>query len=131
MSQLTRRRFLRTTAATSAAFSLFTISGTRASGQVIGANGSVRVAVAGINGRGKSHIEEFAKQENVQVNCLIDPDSRLFKPNSKKLSDKYNTDPIVLRLVTAHQSRLGAEHINTGQIRCHILWSEHGPGHGL
>ena len=93
MSRLTRRRFLKTTAATSAAFSLFTISGTQASGQVIGANGSVRVAVAGINGRGKSHIDEFAKQENVQVNCLVDPDSRLFKSNSKKLSDKYNTDP--------------------------------------
>ncbi len=93
MNRLTRRRFLKTTAATSAAFSLFTISGTKASGKVIGANSSVRMAVAGINGRGRAHIDEFAKQENVQVTCLVDPDSRLHASRSKELSDKYNTNP--------------------------------------
>ncbi len=93
MSRLSRRRFLKTSAATSAAFSLFTISGTKASGHVIGANSSVRVAVAGINGRGKSHINEFANQDSVQVACLVDPDSRLFNARSKELNDKYNTDP--------------------------------------
>ena len=93
MGHLNRRRFLQTTAAAGAACSLFTISGTKASGRVLGANASVRVAVAGINGRGKSHIGEFAQQENVQVQCLVDPDSKLFPRWQKELNEKYQTDP--------------------------------------
>lgn len=93
MTRFSRRRFLQSSAAASAAFSLFTVSGTRASGRVIGANASVRVGVAGINGRGRAHMENFAEQDDVQVTCLIDPDSRLFSSRAKMLSDKYNTDP--------------------------------------
>ena len=75
-------------------FSLFTISGTSSSGHVIGANSSLRVAVAGINGRGRGHIDGYAKLENVRVTCLVDPDSRLFKAQvAVELSEKYNTDP--------------------------------------
>ena len=51
-----------TSAAASAAFGLFTIAGTKASGRVLGANDTIRVGVAGIHGRGQSHIDEFAKQ---------------------------------------------------------------------
>ena len=93
MSRFTRRDFLKTTAATSAAFSLFTISGTKASGKVIGANETVRIGVAGINGRGNSHIDEFSKVENVLVSCLIDPDSRLFKSKSKATAEKFGAEP--------------------------------------
>lgn len=93
MSRYTRRQFLQTTAASGAAFSLFTIAGTRASGRVLGANDTVRVAVAGINGRGQSHIDEFAKQENVDVVCLIDPDTKHFESLSKKLVDRGNPQP--------------------------------------
>ena len=52
MSRLNRRKFLQTSAAASTAFGLFTIAGTKASGQVLGANDTVRVGVAGIRGRG-------------------------------------------------------------------------------
>ena len=52
MSRLTRRDFLRVTAAASTVFPLFTVAGTRASGKILGANDTVRVGVAGINGRG-------------------------------------------------------------------------------
>ncbi len=93
MNQMNRRRFLQTSAASGAALSLFTISGTKASGRVLGANATVRVAVAGINGRGKSHIGDYAKQDNVQVACLVDPDNRLFVRQAKELNEKFNTDP--------------------------------------
>jgi len=53
MNTFTRRRFLKSTAAASAAFPLFTIAGTKASGRILGANDTVRIGVAGINGRGK------------------------------------------------------------------------------
>ena len=61
MARLTRRKFLQTSAAASTAFSLFTIAGTKASGRVLGANDTIRVGVAGINGRGKSHIDAFRR----------------------------------------------------------------------
>ena len=61
MSRLSRRRFVQAAAAASTAFPLFTIAGTKASGKVIGANDTIRVGVAGINGRGGSHIDAFAE----------------------------------------------------------------------
>ena len=65
MNRISRRSVLRAAAA-STAFPLFTIAGTKASGRVLGANDTIRVGVAGINGRGGSHIGEFTGMENVQ-----------------------------------------------------------------
>jgi hypothetical protein len=55
MSGCHRRDFLKHAAAGSLA-STFVISGTKASGRVLGANDRVRVAVTGINGRGQAHM---------------------------------------------------------------------------
>jgi len=52
------------------------ISGTKSSGRVLGANDTIRIAVAGINGRGGNHVEELAKLEGVEIVYLIDPDTR-------------------------------------------------------
>jgi predicted dehydrogenase len=97
MSKLTRRQFVKTAAAASSAFSLFTIAGTKASGKVLGANDTIRVGVAGIHGRGGSHISGFAElnkdKQNVQVTYLIDPDSRLFESRGKTVRDLYGTQP--------------------------------------
>ncbi|WP_166825333.1 Gfo/Idh/MocA family protein [Thalassoroseus pseudoceratinae] len=84
MSRMNRRHFLQTTAA-SAAVAPFVISGTKSSGNVIGANDRIRHAVVGINGRGRSHIDGFGKMDDVQVVCLVDPDSRLFDSRSKSV----------------------------------------------
>ncbi|MEX2185940.1 MAG: Gfo/Idh/MocA family oxidoreductase [Pirellulales bacterium] len=97
-TNISRRQFVRraaiSTAAASSAFSLFTIAGTKASGRVIGANDTVRLGVAGINGRGGSHIGEFGKMKGVQITYLIDPDTRLFnsrRENVRKLSGSTPT----------------------------------------
>ncbi len=92
MGRYNRRRFLQSSAAIGAG-SLFTIAGTRASGSVFGANDRIRIAVAGIRGRGQHHIREFASMKNVEVACLVDPDSRLYDSRSKQVSQKAGNTP--------------------------------------
>ncbi|MHB1036619.1 MAG: Gfo/Idh/MocA family oxidoreductase [Pirellulales bacterium] len=90
MSRHTRRTFLKTSLAAGAAF---TIAGTKSSGKVLGANDTIRIGVAGINGRGGSHIEEFAGMKGVQVTYLIDPDSRLFKTRTSQVEKLGKNTP--------------------------------------
>jgi len=97
MSKQTRRTFLKTAAAASTAFPLFTIAGTKASGKVLGANDTIRIGVAGIHGRGNSHIDGFAGMENVQVTYLIDPDSSLFGSRGDKVKAKGGNDPTCVK----------------------------------
>ncbi len=93
MTRLTRRDLLKATAAASTIFPLFTISGTRASGQVTGANDRLRIGVAGIHGRGQNHVDEYVKMPDVEVAYLIDPDSRLFSGVSKRVADRTSVEP--------------------------------------
>lgn len=90
MSQATRRDFLQSTVATGASLIL---CGTRASGKILGANDRVRVGVAGLNGRGQSHIQGWMGQENVEIAYLADPDanvlSRAVKGVSGRAEGKY------------------------------------------
>lgn len=79
-----RRSFLQTTAAGSSLLLL----NTRASGQVKGANDRLRIAVAGVNGRGQSHLDGWLSQENVEVAYLIDPDAKVLASSMKKMEEK-------------------------------------------
>ena len=93
----TRRTFLKKSAAASAAFSSFAIGGTKTTGRVLGANETIRVAVCGINGRGKSHIGAFSgdsgKKINTQVAYLVDPDSRLFARRKADVKNSSGYEP--------------------------------------
>ncbi|HEV8604607.1 MAG TPA: Gfo/Idh/MocA family oxidoreductase, partial [Tepidisphaeraceae bacterium] len=82
MSRLSRRRFLKSSLAAAGAGVL--INGTKATGNFFGANETIRVGVAGINGRGGSHIDAFGKMQDVKVAYLIDPDTRLFKSRGQR-----------------------------------------------
>jgi predicted dehydrogenase len=73
MSRLTRRSFLKTLAAAGTV----AIAGTKASGKILGANDRLRVAVAGLNGRGSAHVGAYAKMENVEIAYLVDADKRV------------------------------------------------------
>ena len=77
MDKMNRRSFLKGSLATAGGIAMFNISGTRASGQIIGANDRIRVAVAGLHGRGGSHMGAFAGMNNVEVSYVVDPDSTL------------------------------------------------------
>ncbi len=85
MIHTNRRRFLQQTAAGAA---VFAIGGTRSSAKVIGANDRLRIAVAGLNGRGKSHMGGWASQPNVEIAAVIDPDRNVLERTLKMLKDK-------------------------------------------
>ena len=99
MSRLTRRRFIQLTAASlgaaagSGIHADFVIAGTKSSGRVLGANDRVRVAVAGIHGRGGSHIGEYAMMKGVEIAYLVDPDSSLFASRVKSIEKIAGNQP--------------------------------------
>ena len=49
--------------------------------------------MAGINGRGGAHINEFTALDKVDVTYLIDPDSRLFESRALQVESKGGTKP--------------------------------------
>ena len=85
MSQLTRRTFLKNSTAAGATF---LICGTAATRPVFGANERLRIAVAGVNGRGGSHISGWLEQPNVEIAYLIDPDRDVLERKLKGLEQK-------------------------------------------
>ena len=87
-----RRDFLKRTVAGSA-LATFVLSGTKASGRVLGANDRVRIAVAGVNGRGQSHLKGFGQMKDVEVAYLVDPDSRLFASRSNIVKERAGNTP--------------------------------------
>ncbi len=92
MNKISRRALLKSAAASSV-FPLFTIGGTKSSGQILGANDVIRVGVAGIHGQGRAHIEQYIGLPGCQVTHLIDPDARLFESRSKMVQDKWGHRP--------------------------------------
>jgi predicted dehydrogenase len=88
---LNRRSFLQQSLF--AAGATFAIGGTKSSGRVLGANDTIRVAVAGLNGRGGSHVDELTKIPGVQITWLIDPDTRTWAGRSKTVQDRTGVTP--------------------------------------
>jgi predicted dehydrogenase len=89
MSGQTRRGFLKTTMAAAT----FTVAGTKASGRVLGANDTIRVGIAGLNGQGGSHLSSLSGMQGVQVVYLIDPDTRVLARRLKGLEEKGGSKP--------------------------------------
>src|SRR5580698_2921214 len=78
-SHLSRRKFMGRSLAAAGVGAGFAIGGTKSSGRVIGANDTVRLAIAGLNGRGSAHVGEFVKIPGVEIIYLVDPDTRTYK----------------------------------------------------
>lgn len=90
MSQQSRRSFLKQTLAAAATV---TLAGTKSSGRVIGANDTIRLGVAGLHGRGGSHVGAFAGMKGVEITYLIDPDTRTYAPRLKTVLEKGKNTP--------------------------------------
>jgi len=86
MSRISRRTFVQGSAAGAGLI----LTGTAASGAVQGANDRIRIAVVGVNGRGKAHIGGWLGQENVEIAYLVDPDERILAGGLKSLEDKVD-----------------------------------------
>lgn len=97
---LTRRRLLSQSASFSALAMVGKAVTARAAEQPAavpppkrGANDRIRVAVAGINGQGHSHMGGYAGMKDVEIVYLVDPDSRLFEGRAKEVEDKAGYRP--------------------------------------
>ncbi|MDM8006325.1 MAG: Gfo/Idh/MocA family oxidoreductase [Phycisphaerae bacterium] len=97
---LTRRRLLSQSASFSALAMVGKAVTARAAEQPAavpppqrGANDKIRVAVAGINGQGNSHIGGYAGMKDVEIVYLVDPDSRLFENRAKSVEEKAGYRP--------------------------------------
>lgn len=55
-----------------------------------GANDRVRIAVAGLNGRGGSHINGWLGQDNVEIAYLVDPDRRVRTRRAKSVTERVD-----------------------------------------
>src|ERR1700736_2003134 len=53
------------------------------------ANDKIRVAVLGVNGRGKDHIKGFQSQPDAEVAILCDPDRNIADERALEFFDKY------------------------------------------
>ncbi len=115
MSGINRRRFLQ--AGSAIAGSSLLLGGTRASGKVAGANDRVRIAVAGVHGRGGNHINGWLSQDNVEIAYLIDPDKDVLAKRLKELEaktkGKFNTKGISDVRVALEDKNLDAISIAT------------------
>lgn len=90
MSGHTRRAFLKQTAALGGAFALPYLVPRSA----FGANEEIRVAVAGIHGRGQGHIGEYLDaKKGAKITYLVDPDSTLFDARAGAIEKKAGYRP--------------------------------------
>ena len=81
MTHLTRRTFLKSSAIAVAGVAL----SARSWGQVAGANGDVRVAVIGLNGRGKNHVKSLSGIPGVRIVALCDVDTAVLEKTKASL----------------------------------------------
>lgn len=99
---LTRRSFLKRSLAAAAGV---TIAGTKSSGRVLGANDTIRIAVAGLNGRGGAHVGAWTGMKGVELVYLIDPDTRTYDGRLKQVAGKGRKEPQVIKDVPASARR--------------------------
>src|SRR5437763_15522910 len=89
MSRLSRRAFVK-----AAGLGTLAALAPASVGRVLGANDRIRIAVAGLNSRGKAHIDAWLKETGVEITYLIDPDTRVLARRSKDLADKAEPQAI-------------------------------------
>src|SRR5262245_60380761 len=85
MTRITRRSFIKKSLAIAGA--TIAIGGTKSTGRDLGANETIRIAVAAPNGRGESHVGAFGKLPNVQIAYLVDPDTRTYAKRLKQMEE--------------------------------------------
>src|SRR5258707_4599440 len=99
-SDVTRRDFLKTAARTTASASaLGGITFLARPERVFGANDRVRVAVCGLKGRGKDHLDAFSRVANVEIAALCDVDDSVLSKRRGEVKGSPRTFADVRRLL--------------------------------
>ncbi len=114
MSHFTRRHFLKTTALVAATTAL----SARSWAQVVGANGEVRVAVVGLNGRGKNHLTSLKEIKGARIAALCDVDRVLLEKTAAKLA----TEGITVKTYTDVRELLASPDIDAITIATPNHW---------
>jgi predicted dehydrogenase len=97
---VTRRDFLKTAATTTAGARAFAgLTFLPHSQRVLGANDRVRIAVVGLRGRGKDHIDAFSKVRNVEIAALCDVDEGVLNERRAKVGGTPRTVADVRRIL--------------------------------
>jgi predicted dehydrogenase len=84
LTPVSRRHFLKSSALLGAGAAL----SARSWGQVAGANGDIRVAVIGLNSRGKSHISSLLRVKGARIVALCDVDKGVLERNKASFAEK-------------------------------------------
>lgn len=98
MKQINRRNFLRKSLAAGAATGLWPLVGRSqntsnsassaiSNRQVSGANGDLRAAIVGLNGRGRDHVKQLSALKGVRVAALCDVDTDVLDRETKAIRD--------------------------------------------
>jgi len=87
MNTLSRRTFLKSSALAAAGVTF----SARSWAQVAGANSDVRIAVVGLNGRGKNHMSSWRELKGVRLAALCDADSTVLESAAKRIRGSGGT----------------------------------------
>jgi predicted dehydrogenase len=98
MKTFSRRRFIRNSLLVSTA-----ALSARSWGRVIGSNDDVRVAVIGLNGRGKNHLSSLAAIPGVRVVALCDPDQAVLARTVNQMGGGVTVYPDVRNLLKSSE----------------------------
>src|SRR5947209_680962 len=92
-SAVSRRGFLKGSAAAAAAAGLSPLAGlsARSYAQVIGSNEDLRIAVIGFNQRGRDHINAYRKIKGVRIVALCDADEAVLHRMADQLGKATST----------------------------------------
>jgi predicted dehydrogenase len=94
MSQkISRRHFHLLSASALAATSMPSVRRAHAAGP----NEKLGIAIIGVNGRGMSHVEGFAKSANIEIRAIVDIDEAVGEKKASMISGKTGKRPIVYR----------------------------------
>jgi predicted dehydrogenase len=116
MARPNRRQFLESTLAAAATV---TVAGTKSSAKVMGANDRVRIAVAGLNGRGHSHTGAYLGMKNVEIAYLVDPHQKTYKGHLDKIARKGDPTP---KCVTDIRKALEDKELNAVSVATPNHW---------
>ncbi len=93
MDKLNRRDFVKTSASAAAAGTL----GFNVTNYAGSPNGTVRLAVIGLKGRGMNHTQGFSALPNVEIAALCDIDDSLFERHIKQLERTGKPKPAIFK----------------------------------
>ncbi|MBD3675523.1 MAG: Gfo/Idh/MocA family oxidoreductase [Planctomycetaceae bacterium] len=95
MSKLTRRSFVKSTAATAGAAATFTAAPAILKAQ--GANEKIGMAVVGVGGRGQSHMSAWMGDSRTQITYIVDVDEKIGNARAETIEKKQGTRPVLVK----------------------------------